>query len=143
MVVSFSLTGITGNLKSNAAGSYVAGLEYSDPSWGVNYWSNLSMGKYEAMVTGAALTVWMKSHRRPMAPSCSVWNRRLGADIDDWSKVGVNVNTIKLDADVEQAVNQSIVNFNNKDGTEWDGRIEIYNEYSSSVLQLLAPITAA
>ncbi|MCE5178162.1 MAG: hypothetical protein LLF81_03320 [Porphyromonadaceae bacterium] len=134
MVVSFSLTGITGNLKSNSAGSYVAGLEYSDPSWGVNYWSNLSMGKYEAMVTGdGTYTVWMEvtSQANGAIVFC-VDIAGLGADIDDWSKVGVNVNTIKLDADVEQAVNQSIVNFNNKDGNGVDGRIEIYNEYSSS-----------
>ncbi len=134
MVVSFSLTGITGNLKSNAAGSYVAGLEYSDPSWGVNYWSNLSMGKYEAMVTGdGTYTVWMEvASKANGAIVFCVDIAGLGADIDDWSKVGVNVNTIKLDADVEQAVNQSIVNFNNKDGNGVDGRIEIYNEYSSS-----------
>ena len=38
MVVTFTLTGITGNLKDDAAGSYVAGLQYSDPSWNVSYW---------------------------------------------------------------------------------------------------------
>ncbi len=120
MVVSFSLTGITGNLKSNAAGSYVAGLEYSDPSWGVNYWSNLSMGKYEAMVTGdGTYTVWMEVASKANGAIVFCVDIAVGGRLDDWSKVGVNVNTIKLDADVEQAVNQSIVNFNNKDGTEW------------------------
>ncbi len=134
MVVSFNLTGITGNLKSGAAGSYVAGLEYSDPSWGVSYWSNLAMGKYEALVTGdGTYTVWMEvtSQANGAIVFC-VDIAGLGADIDDWSKVGVEINAIKLDADVEQAVNQSIVNFNNKDGNGMDGRIEIYNEYSAS-----------
>ena len=134
MVVSFTLTGITGNLKSDAAGSYVAGLEYSDPSWGVSYWSALNMGKYEAMVTGdGTYTVWMEvtSQANGAIVFC-VDVAGLGADIDDWSKVGVEVNAIKLDADVEQAVNQSIVSFGNKDGNGVDGRIEIYNEYSSS-----------
>jgi len=134
MVVTFSLTGITDNLKDDAAGSYVAGLEYSDPSWGVNYWSDLNMGKYEAMVTGdGTYTVWMEvtSQANGAIVFC-VDIAGLGNDIDDWSKVGVAVNAIKLDADVEQGVNQSIVAFNNKDGNGVDGRIEIYNEYSTS-----------
>ena len=134
MVVSFTLTGITDNLKSGAAGSYVAGLEYSDPSWGVSYWSNLAMGKYEALVTGdGTYTVWMEvASKANGAIVFCVDIAGLGADIADWSKVGVAVNAIKLDADVEQVVNQSIVNFNNKDGNGVDGRIEIYNEYSTS-----------
>lgn len=134
MVVSFTLTGITDNLKSDAAGSYVAGLEYADPSWGVSYWSSLAMGKYEALVTGdGTYTVWMEvtSQANGAIVFC-VDIAGLGTDIDDWSKVGVEVDAIKLDADVEQAVNQSIVNFGNKDGNGVDGRIEIYNEYSSS-----------
>lgn len=134
MVVSFTLTGITGNLKSDAAGSYVAGLQYSDPTWGVSYWSDLSMGTYEAMVTGdGTYTVWMEvSSQANGAIVFCVDIADLGADIDDWSKVGVEVNAIKLDADVEQAIQHSIVNFNNKDGNGVDGRIEIYNEYSTS-----------
>ena len=134
MVVSFTLTGITDNLKSGATGSYVAGLEYSDPTWNVSYWSSLAMGKYEALVTGdGTYTVWMEvSAQANGAIVFCVDIANLGADIEDWSKVGVEVNAIKLDADVEQAVNQSIVNFNNKDGNGVDGRIEIYNEYSTS-----------
>jgi hypothetical protein len=92
------------------------------------------MGKYEAMVTGdGTYTVWMEvtSQANGAIVFCvdiaGLWN-----DIADWSKVGVAVNSIKLDADVEQAVNQSIVSFGNKDGNDVDGRIEIYNEYSSS-----------
>ena len=136
MVVSFSLTGITDNLKSSAVGSYVAGLEYSDPTWGadVSYWSDLNMGKYEAMVTGdGSYTVWMEvtSQANGAVVFC-VDIAGLGADIEDWDKVGVEVNSIKLDTDVEQEVNHSIVNFNNKDGNGVDGRIEIYNEYGES-----------
>jgi hypothetical protein len=134
MVVTFTLTGITDNLKSGAENLYVAGLEYSDPTWGVGYWSDLSMGIYEATVTGdGTYTVWMETASTANgAVVFTVDIAGLGADIEDWSKVGVEVNSIKLDADVEQAINNSIVNFNNKDGNGTDGRIEIYNEYSSS-----------
>ena len=134
MVVTFTLTGITGNLKDDAAGSYVAGLQYSDPSWNVSYWSGLAMRIYEAMVTGdGTYTVWMEvTAQANGALVFCVDIAGLGDDIEDWSKVGVEVNSIKLDADVEQAVNHSIVNFNNKDGDGVNGRIEIYNEYSTS-----------
>jgi hypothetical protein len=134
MVVTFTLTGITDNLKSGAAGSYVAGLEYSDPSWSVGYWSELSMGIYEATVTGdGTYTVWMETTTQANgAIVFCVDIAGLGADIEDWEQVGVEVNSIKLDADVEQAINQSIVNFNNKDGNGTDGRIEIYNEWGAS-----------
>lgn len=134
MVVTFTLTGIADNLKSNAAGSYVAGLEYADASWGAQYWSNLSMGTYEAIVNGdGTYTVWMetKTSANGAAVFC-VDIAGLSADIVDMSKVGVEVNSIKLDADVEQTVNQSIVSFNNKDGNGTDGRIEIYNEFGTS-----------
>ncbi len=134
MVVTFSLTGITGNLKSDATGSYVAGLQYTDPSWNVNYWSELDMGIYEAMVTGdGTYTVWMEvTAQANGALVFCVDIAGLGDDIEDWSKVGVEVNSIKLDADIGQAVNHSIVNFNNKDGDGVNGRIEIYNEFSTS-----------
>jgi hypothetical protein len=134
MVVTFTLSGITNNLKSGAAGSYVAGLQYSDPTWGVSYWSDLNMGKYEAMVNGdGTYTVWMEvTTQANGAIVFCVDIAGLWADITDTSKVGVEVNSIKLDADVDQAVNQSIVNFNNKDGNGVDGRIEIYNEYGLS-----------
>lgn len=134
MVITFTLTGITDNLKDGASGPYVAGVEYSDPSWGVGYWSDLTKGIHEAIVTGdGTYTVWMETTTQANgAIVFCVDIKGLGADIADLSKVGVAVNSIKLDADVEQAVNSSIVNFSNKDGNGIDGRIEIYNEYGTS-----------
>ncbi|MFA5650298.1 MAG: hypothetical protein WC914_04075, partial [Proteiniphilum sp.] len=113
---------------------YVAGLQYTDPSWNVNYWSELDMGIYEAMVTGdGTYTVWMEvTAQANGALVFCVDIAGLGDDIEDWSKVGVEVNSIKLDADIGQAVNHSIVEFNNKDGDGVNGRIEIYNEFSTS-----------
>ena len=135
MVVTFKLTGVTDNLKDDAAGSYVAGLEYSDPTWNVGYWSELTrVGKYEALVSGdGTYTVWMETATAAngaivfCVDIANLWN-----DLKDTSKVGVEVTSIKLDADVEQLVNASIVNFCNKDGNGTDGRIEIYNEYGDS-----------
>lgn len=135
MVVTFKLTGITDNLKEGAAGSYIAGLQYSDPTWAVGYWSELTeVGKYEALVSGdGTYTVWMETTATAngavvfCVDIANLWN-----DLKDTSKVGVEVTSIKLDADVEQPVNASIVSFGNKDGNGTDGRIEIYNEYGDS-----------
>jgi len=134
MVVTFTLSGITDNLKSGAKGSYVAGLEYSDPTWGVSYWSDLNMHQYEAMVNGdGTYNVWMEvAQKANGAIVFCVDIEGLGADIEDWTKVGVDINSIKLDANIEQEIHHSIVNFNNKDGNGTDGRIEIYNEYGTS-----------
>lgn len=135
MVVTFKLTGITDNLKEGATGSYIAGLEYSDPTWGVSYWSTLKeVGKYEALVSGdGTYTVWMETDAAAngavvfCVDIANLWN-----DLKDSSKVGVEVTSIKLDADVELPVNASIVSFSNKDDNGTDGRIEIYNEYGES-----------
>ncbi len=134
MIVTFTLTGITDNLRSGAAGSYVGGIEYVDASWSASYWSDLSMGIYEAMITGdGTYTVWMETlaEANGAAVFC-IDIADLGVDIADWDKVGVEVNFIKFDADVEQVVNNSIVSFVD-DGS--NGRIEIYNEYGSSSSQ--------
>lgn len=139
MVVTFTLTGITDNLKPNAANTYIAGLEYSDPSWGAaSYWSTLTeKGKYEDIVTGdGTYTVWMETTTTAngavvfCVDIANLWN-----DILDTSKVGVEINSINLDADVENAINANIVSFQNKDGGDVDGRIEIYNEYGASGAQ--------
>lgn len=139
MVVTFSLTGITDNLKPTAAGTYIAGLEYSDSNWKVDYWSPLNeKGKYEDVITGdGTYTVWMEikttaNGAGTAANGAAVFCvdiANLWGDILDTSKVGVVLNSINLDADVENAVNKEIVSFQSNNG---DGRIEIYNEYGPS-----------
>ncbi|MBQ8674176.1 MAG: hypothetical protein IJ511_09060 [Bacteroides sp.] len=133
MVVSFTLGGVTDNLKEGAAGSYVAGLEYADADWEPSYWSGLSMGQYEANVTGdGTYTVWMET--TALTEGAAVFCvdiANLMADIVDPLLVTVTVDAIKLDADVEQATNADAIQFQNKDGNGTDGRIEIYNEYGN------------
>ena len=135
MVVTFTLSGISDNLVDGAAGSYTAGLEYSDPTWGVGYWSGLSdVGVYEAVVTGDnTYTVWMETSTT--ANGAIVFCVDIGglaADIVDMDAVSVTVESIELDKTVTQDINDDIVEFNNKDGNGTDGRIEIYNEYGNS-----------
>lgn len=135
MAVRFTITGIDGNLKEDAASEHWAGLEYSDPTWGVGYWSALTAGKYEANVTGdGTYTVWMETANAAQgALVYCVDIADLSKDLVDPSLVNITVDDILLDCNYElKSLNNDIVNFNNKDGNGVDGRIEIYNEYSTS-----------
>ena len=133
MVVTFQIAGIDGNMKEGAPAYHVAGLEYSDPTWGPSYWSALEMGKYEAAVTGdGTYTVWMETAAAASgAVVFCIDIKDLAKDAVDASKITAEVLSIKLDADVNEPVNSNIVEFQNKDGNGTDGRIEIYNEYGS------------
>ncbi len=135
MVVTFKISGLDNNYKDGAAKSNMAGLEYADASWDPSRWSGFSGEKYDANITGdGTYTVWMETGgmQAEGAVVFCVDINNLANDLKDPSKVQVELQSIKLDADVSQTVNQNIVNFNNKDGNETDGRIEIYNEYSTS-----------
>ncbi len=133
MVVTFSIEGVTGNINDGAPGTHVAGLEYSDPTWAVSYWSGLTMGKYEAAVTGdGTYTVWMEvDNPASGAVVFCIDIADLAKDAVDPSLIKAEVLSIKLDADVDQPVNTNVVQFQNKDGNGTDGRIEIYNEYGN------------
>ncbi len=139
MVVTFKISGLNDNYKDGAAKSNIAGLEFADASWDPSRWSALSGegedAKYDANITGdGTYTVWMEtggSQAEGAVVFCIDINN-LDNDLVDASKVTAEIVSIKLDADVSQPVNQSLVNFNNKDGNGTDGRIEIYNEYGTS-----------
>lgn len=133
MAVTFNISGITGNLKDGAATMHVAGLEYSDPTWGVSYWSELKMGKYEAPVTGdGTYTVWCEvGSKANGAIVFCIDIDGLGADLVDASKIAASIVDIKLDATMDQKIFPQYNTFQNKDGNGTDGRIEIYNEYGN------------
>lgn len=62
MVVKFKLSGVTGNLKSDAPSQFIAGLEYADASWDPSYWSSFNNYKYDALVNGdGEYSVWMET----------------------------------------------------------------------------------
>ncbi len=133
MAVTFKLGGITDNLKEGAPESFVAGLEYSDPTWGVSYWSDLQMHQYEALVNGdGTYTVWAEfgSTANGAVVFC-VDIADLMANIVDPDKVTAEIISVVPDANVDQVVEAAPVSFQNKDGNGVDGRIEIYNEYGN------------
>lgn len=138
MYVTFTLGGVTGNLKEGAPTSFKAGLEFAAAGWYPSYWSGFTNSNFDAVVIGdGTYTVWMQ----PEAPSSGavvfcVDIDGLGNALADASKLTVTVDAITLDPKkpiVQNiAVDNSKVLFNNKDGNGVDGRIEIYNEYGDT-----------
>lgn len=137
MVVTFTLSGIDGNLADGAAGTYYGGLEYADDDWYPSLWSNFDC-KYDCAVTGdGTYTVWMEtggSTAEGAAVFCIDING-LYADLSDGSKVSAEIESIRFDVEDSQMqyyIDNSNVLFVNKDGNGTDGRIEIYNEYGDT-----------
>ncbi len=134
MVIKFKLSGVTNNLKTDAAGSYTAGLQYADNSWDPSLWSDFNQ-KYDAKVTeDGEYTVWMEtsSSAEGAAVFCIDING-LDNDLVDNTKVKAEIESISFDVDnINYYVDNSKVLFNNKDGNGTDGRIEIYNEYGDT-----------
>lgn len=133
LAVTFRLGGITDNLKEGHPEGFVAGFEYSDPTWAVAYWSDLQMHQYEAYVTGdGTYTVWAEfDNTANGAVVFCIDIADLMANIVDPEKVTAEIISVVPDANVDQVVETAPVNFQNKDGNGVDGRIEVYNEYGN------------
>ena len=135
MAVTFTISGINDNLKTgdNVPTTFYAGLEYSDPTWGVGYWSGKTAGKYEAAVTGdGTYTVWMETTKKANgAVVFCVDIGKLWENLVDPSLVKASIDQIVFDGTFNFPINAEPVSFQNKDGNGTDGRIEIYNEYGN------------
>lgn len=138
MVIDFTLTGVTGNLKEGNAGSWRAGLEYADADWSPSYWSNFDGNYHDCIVTGdGSYRVSMSTDA--LAEGAVVFCidiNGLGADIVDMSKVKVENLVIAQDPNqpMYKAVDASLGHFwwGNKEDNGSDERFEFYNEYGSS-----------
>lgn len=135
LAVTFKLEGIT--LKDGAAGSYNAGISYSDPNWTYQYWGGNA--KFDAIVNGdGTYTCFFEPEGECNgAVVFCIDIVGLGADIADMSTVKAEIVSVVADQDPANlyktiAVDNSKVLFNNKDGNGTDGRIELYNEYGDS-----------
>ncbi len=130
MIVTFKISGIDGNLKEGAPEEFVAGLEYSDPTWGPSYWSILEMGKYEAPVKGdGTYVVWCETTGANGAVVFCIDIKDLGANLVDASKIKAEIVDIQLDATNIFPVVQDAKNFYQGDNPA-DGRIQIFNPWN-------------
>ncbi|MDE6497537.1 MAG: hypothetical protein K2L21_02630 [Muribaculaceae bacterium] len=138
MVADFTLSGINGNLKEGAVGSYRAGFEYSDPSWAIGYWSSFDGNAQDCLVTGdgdyrVCMNTWTLTEG---AIVFCIDIQGLGADLVDIEQVKVENLVISLDpaqpkyAEVDTSVNPVWVG--NKEDNGTDIRVEFYNEYGPS-----------
>lgn len=138
MVIDFTLTGVTDNLKEGAKGSYRAGLEYAAAGWDPSYWSSFDGNAQDCLVTGNGnyrVCMNTKAATNGAVVFCIDING-LGADIVDMEKVKVENLVIALDPkqpkykDVDTSVGH--IWWGNKEDNGSDVRLEFYNEYGPS-----------
>lgn len=102
MVVTFKLAGITGNLKSGATGSYIAGLQFADADWSVGHWSPNTGTQYDATINGdGTYSVWMETGGAEAVGAVvfCIDIPKLWGDLSDSSKASVELVSIKMDVD--------------------------------------------
>ena len=132
LAVTFKLSGI--EFKEGAVGQYNAALSFVDGTWTVQNWGGAT--KQDALVTGdGTYTVWMPASAAASGITVFFIDiNGMAADIVDLSAVKAEIVSIVIDADVDKLcktipVDNTKVQFLNKDGKGVDGRIELYNEY--------------
>lgn len=101
ITVRFTISGIDGNLKSGAATSHIAGLQFADSSWAASYWSAYSGDKYDAQITGdGEYEVWAENIGAGSGAAVfCVDIDGLSNDLTDPSQFRVESLTIFLDED--------------------------------------------
>lgn len=135
MVIDFTISGISNNLKEGAKGSYRAGLQYSDPDWWPSYWSGYTGDSNDCLVSGDG-TYRVKFDTPALCEGAVVFCLDidgLGADLVDQDLIKVESLQIQLDpktpcyANVDFAPDGAAVL--DKDGGATDLRIEFFNEW--------------
>lgn len=95
MIVTFTITGIDGNLVAGASGAYKTELSFADQGWGCQYWGGFATAG--ATVTGdGAYEVWAPLSGDATPGPC-VWTIELydlWKDLVDTSKVQVTINSV-------------------------------------------------
>lgn len=137
MSVTFTVTGINDNLKADAAGSYMAAMSYADASWDPSYWGEVPA--WNTIVNGDGTYTVNFNAKGNECESAVVWCVELNGlwkDLVDTDKVKVTIDMVKLDAFpapvVDYALDSKSGIFQNKDGDDVNGRIEIYNEFGDT-----------
>lgn len=136
MIARFNISGISGNLKDGAPGEYYAGFEFAAGGWWPSLWSGFNT-QYDAKITGdGEYTVWFDAEGAvDGAVVFCIDIDQLGANLIDPSLVTINSLSLAFDVEDSQMqyyVDNTKIEFNNKDENEVDGRIEIFNEYGNT-----------
>ena len=138
MYLTYRITGIDGNLKESAKGTYRSGFQYASGDWGVQYWCDYTGNKFDCVVKGdGEYTLWIE----PSSPNngATVFCADIGDltfDLIDINKVKPELVQIAIDPKsapiVHYPIDSSKVLFGNKDGDGVNGRIEIFNEWGET-----------
>lgn len=135
MCITFRLTGIDGNLQGGAAGKYAAVIGYAAAGWWPSYWG-AGNARYDCEVSGdGTYRVWWEGAANSAEVLC-VDIKGLAGDLTDVDAVSAEIVSIELDRRIdwiaEPAIDNTTISFVNKDNDGTNGRIDIYNAYSSA-----------
>lgn len=138
MVVTFTLTGINGNIKDGEPTSFVAGMSFCAAGWYPFYWVQNQWTNKDAIVSGDGTyrVVFDENAAVNGAIVFCIDIKGLTKALVDPSKVVCTVESIQLDRDPARqtiAVDNSKTVFLGKDGGTTDGRLEIYNTTATNI----------
>lgn len=139
MVVTFTLSGVSDNIKEGSPTSFRAGMAFAAAGWWPSYFvgSVAALTEKDAIINGDGTyrVVFDESAEINGAVVFCIDILGMNAALVDPSKVVCTVESIQLDRDPARqtvAVDNDKVVFNNKDGNGTDGRIELYNEWGDT-----------
>lgn len=139
MVVTFTLSGINGNIKDGAASSWMAYIGLSAAGWWPSYWSQGNdWTTNEAIVNGDGTyrVVFDQNAEVNGVITFVIDIKGLMASLADASKLQCTIESIQLDRDPARQtidVDNSKTVFMGKDGGTVDGRLEIFNSTATNI----------
>ncbi len=139
MVVTFTLSGINGNIKDGAASSWMAYIGLSAAGWWPSYWNQGNdWTTNEAIVNGDGTyrVVFDQNAEVNGVITFAIDIKGLMASLADASKLQCTIESIQLDRDPARQtidVDNSKTVFMGKDGGTVDGRLEIFNSTATNI----------
>lgn len=139
MVVTFTLSGINGNIKDGAASSWMAYIGLNAAGWWPSYWNQGNdWTTNEAIVNGDGTyrVVFDQNAEVNGVITFVIDIKGLMASLADASKLQCTIESIQLDRDPARQtidVDNSKTVFMGKDGGTVDGRLEIFNSTATNI----------
>lgn len=140
MVVTFTLTGVTGNIKEGSPASYRAGMAFVAGNWWPTYFVSQKpeLTEKDAIVNGDGTyrVVFDEGAEVSGAEVFCIDILGMSAGLVDPSKVVCTVESIQLDRDPARQtvdVDNTKTVFMGKEGGTVDGRLEIFNSTATNI----------
>lgn len=95
MIVNFTISGIDGNLKSDASKSYRTELSYADADWSPSYWGGSAFGRTNVTGDGTYSVFATLNGECQGAVVWAIELYNLWKDLVDPTKVKVTINSVE------------------------------------------------